>query len=93
MRTARLDYRAGSAPAPVSFNRPAPRPTAPALALPDWHRALTDIVTAQGPSRASVTLGIARASLWRYIRGARQPDAATQHSIVNTWARARGLTC
>ena len=93
MRTARLDHRPGDGPAFVTFHRPAPRPTAPALLLPDWRRALTDIVTAQGPSRAAVTLGIARASLWRYIKGARQPDAATQRSIVAAWARARGLTC
>ncbi len=95
MRTARLDYRPGHGPAPVSFNRPAPRQTAPDVAylLPDWQRALQDIVAAQGPSRAAVTLGIGRSSLWRYVQGTRQPDAPTQRSIVNAWARARGLTC
>ena len=93
MRTARLDFRAGTGPAPVSFNRPATRSPAPALALPDWQRALQDIVSTQGPSRAATTFGIARASLWRYASGTRQPDAATQRSIVAAWARARGLTC
>lgn len=95
MRTARLDYRPGSGPAPVTFNRPAPRPTTPSIAhlLPDWQRALTDLVAAQGPSKAAAMLGIARTSLWRYLQGTRQPDAPTQRSIVNAWARARGLTC
>jgi hypothetical protein len=95
MRTARLDYRPGAGPAPVTFNRPAPRPAAPSIAhlLPDWQRALTDLVAAQGPSRAAVTLGIGRSSLWRYLSGTRQPDAPTQRSIVAAWARARGLTC
>lgn len=95
MRTARLDYRAGSGPAPVSFNPPKPRPTAPSITamLPDWQKALHDIVAAQGPSKAATTLGIARASLWRYTSGTRQPDTPTQRAIVNAWARARGLTC
>lgn len=95
MRTARLDYRPGAGPAPVTFNRPAPRSTAPDVAhlLPDWQRALRDLVAAQGPCRAAVTLGIARTSLWRYLSGTRQPDAPTQRSIVNAWARARGITC
>ena len=95
MRTARLDYRPGHGPAPVTFNPPKPRPAAPSIAalLPDWQRALQDIVAAQGPSRAAVTLGIGRSSLWRYVQGTRQPDAAMQRTIVNAWARARGLTC
>lgn len=93
MRTARLDYRPGDGPAPVSFNRPALRPTAPALPLPDWRRALTDLVTAQGPSRTAATLGITRVSLWRYTKNLRQPNAAMQQTIVNAWAYARGLTC
>lgn len=94
-RTARLDYRPGSGSAPVGFNAPKPRQTAPDVAhlLPDWHRALTDLVAALGPSKAAATLGIARISLWRYARGTRQPDAPTQRSIVNCWARARGLAC
>jgi hypothetical protein len=95
MRTARLDYRPGAEPAPVTFNPPKPRQTAPVLAylLPDWQRALTDLVATQGPSKAATTLGIARTSLWRYVQGTRQPDAPTQRAIVNAWARARGLTC
>ena len=95
MRTARLDYRPGAGPAPVGFNAPKPRQTAPHIThlLPDWQRALTDIVAAQGPSRAAATLGIARTSLWRYVQGTRQPDAAMQRTIVNAWARARGLAC
>lgn len=95
MRTARLDYRPGAGPAPVGFNAPKPRPAALSIAhlLPDWQRALQDIVAAQGPSRAASTLGIARTSLWRYVQGTRQPDVPTQRSIVNAWARARGLTC
>lgn len=95
MRTARLDYRPGFGPAPVGFNAPKPRPTTPGIAhlLPDWQRALTDLVASQGPSRAATTLGIGRSSLWRYVQGTRQPDAATQRSIVNAWARARGITC
>ena len=95
MRTARLDYRPGHGPAPVTFNAPKPRPAALSVAhlLPDWQRALQDIVAAQGPSRAAATLGIGRSSLWRYLQGTRQPDAPTQRSIVNAWARARGLTC
>ena len=94
-RTARLDYRPGAGRAPVTFNPPKPRPTTPSIAhlLPDWQRALQDIVAAQGPSRAAATLGIARTSLWRYVQGTRQPDAPTQHSIVNAWARARGIAC
>lgn len=95
MRTARLDYRPGAGRAPVGFNVPKPRPAVPSIdhLLPDWQRALTDLVAAQGPSRAAATLGIARTSLWRYVQGTRQPDAPTQRSIVNTWARERGLTC
>ena len=95
MRTARLDYRPGAGRAPVTFNPPKPRFTTPSIAtlLPDWQRALTDLVAAQGPSRAASTLGIARTSLWRYLHGTRRPDAATQRAIVNAWARARGLTC
>ena len=93
MRTARLDFRPGTGPAPVSFARPATRPPAPALALPDWQRALRDIIASQGPSRAATALGIARSSLWRYASGTRQPDATTQRAIVAAWARARGLTC
>ena len=95
MRTARLDYRPGSGPAPVGFNVPKPRPAAPSVAhlLPDWQRALTDLVASQGPSRAASTLGIGRSSLWRYVQGTRAPDAPTQRAIVNVWARARGLTC
>jgi hypothetical protein len=95
MRTARLDYRPGAGPAPVGFNVPRPRPAAPSVAhlLPDWQRALQDIVASQGPSKAAITLGIARTSLWRYLQGTRQPDAAMQRTIVNAWARARGLAC
>ena len=95
MRTARLDYRPGFGPAPITFNPPKIAPAAPSVAhlLPDWQRALQDIVAAQGPSRAAATLGIARTSLWRYLQGTRQPDVPTQRSIVNAWARARGLTC
>ena len=94
-RTARLDYRPGQGPAPVTFNPPKPRPAASDIThlLPDWQRALRDIVAAQGPSRAAATLGLARASLWRYARGTRQPDVPTQRSIINAWARARGMTC
>ena len=95
MRTARLDYRPGAGPTPVGFNAPKPRPAVSSVAhlLPDWQRALTDIVAAQGPSRAAATLGIARTSLWRYVQGTRQPDAAMRRTIVNAWARARGITC
>ena len=95
MRTARLDYRPGSGPAPVNFNPPKPRPTTHGIAhlLPDWQRALQDIVAAQGPSKAATTLGIARTSLWRYVQNTRQPDVPTQRSIVNAWARARGIAC
>ena len=95
MRTARLDYRPGAGPAPVGFNRPAPRPAVSSVShlLPNWQRALTDLVASQGPSRAATTLGIARTSLWRYVQGTRQPDAATQRTIVAAWARARGIAC
>ena len=95
MRTARLDYRPGAGPAPVGFNAPKPRSAAPSIAhlLPDWQRALQDIVASQGPSKAAAMLGIARTSLWRYLQGTRRPDAAMQRTIVNAWARARGLTC
>lgn len=94
-RTARLDYRPGSGPAPVGFNAPKPRSQAPDIAhlLPDWQKALQDIVAAQGPSKAALLLGIGRSSLWRYVQGARQPDVPTQKAIVASWARARGVTC
>ena len=95
MRTARLDYRPGAGPAPITFNPPKPRPAVSSVShlLPDWQRALQDIVASQGPSRAAVTLGIGRSSLWRYLQGTRRPDAAMQRTIVNPWARARGITC
>lgn len=95
MRTARLDYRPGHGPAPVTFNPPKTAPAAPSIdhLLPDWQRALQDIVAAQGPSKAAITLGIGRSSLWRYVQGTRAPDAPTQRAIVNAWARARGITC
>lgn len=95
MRTARLDYRPGHGPAPVTFNPPKPRPAVSSVShlLPDWQRALQDIVASQGPSKTAATLGIARTSLWRYLQGTRRPDAAMQRTIVNAWAYARGLAC
>jgi len=96
MRTARLDYRPGNVPAPVSFNRPragAPPPPAPKAPRKTPVKATAPAAPAHAPKRMPPAT---KAQLRRLIetfgaRTAAQALGVTTSNLADWWTDRRAL--